>query len=132
VKSVRLIVLNLAMLGLAVLPVCLLLSTVEHLAWLGSRVVSLSALGDYLVFYATAVIPLLAGGLLHQVLLLLMPTRWPRRRLRLASVALSPTVPAFLVAATGGAVLFMLPLSLPLSVLLYSLAVRLPDRGPPE
>lgn len=122
---------NLALLALMIVPLVLVLVWLQALVT-GSdsarRVAyALEAGGFYYLVYIGGV---LAGGLAHQVLLVMLPRTLSKPRVRILAAVLAVIVPLGVITLgerAGTLWEFALPVVLGLAV--YALALRLPHRG---
>lgn len=120
---------NLALLALIALPLFFLL------AWIGDLIRGADwsrdsgyALGTVALFYLVSIVWVLLGGLVHQLVLIILPRTWSARWRRLVAVASTPIIPAVLL-LFGGAVWAVPSYSLPalISMVVYALLIRLPE-----
>ena len=99
---------NLGVLLVAALPLWIALEWLQAMifppTWL-READSWGSIGDafqmFVLQYLAMSIPVLAGGILHQIVLRNLPFEFSRRRKRIAIVATSPIVGTVLIAITG-------------------------------
>lgn len=120
---------NLALLALVVLPLFFVLVWAQALF---ARAADATNLGYVLetgsVYYLTNVVPVLLGGLIHQVIWLLLPNAWPGRRRRMVALLLAPVIPMAVLVSWGGPAGSLLSFAVPMAL---ALAVHvLLMRGP--
>lgn len=86
------------------------------------------ALGTVGFFYLVSLVWVLLGGLVHQLLLIILPRTWPARWRRLVAVASTPIIPLVLI-LFGGSVWAVPSYWLPavISLVVYALLIRLPE-----
>ncbi len=85
------------------------------------------------VYYVANVVPVLAGGLVHQLLWLLFPRDWSRTRRRLAAFVCAPVIPLAVLFSWGGSGARLLPYVVPmiLALALYVIMIRSPTSAEP-
>ncbi len=131
-ETIMLILRNLAVLALAVFPLCFLL------AWLQGLITGMPdthRIGYMLetgAFYFFSYLgPVLLGGVVHQAMLLMLPRGWPAVRRRLVGALLSVVIPGTVVLlGQPPDVLAWLILPMVLALVVYALLLRLPPTGP--
>lgn len=129
---IRATVANFAILSLLIMPLCMVANWIETTISLGRGGELGYQVSSLAVLYLMIIGFVLAGALIYQVALSLIPTRLRPGQRRMIALLLSPIVPSLLIAFSGGAVFYMMPVSLPLSTLLYGLTARIPtgeDQG---
>ena len=123
---------NLGWLALVMLPMFFVLTWVQALiaGAEGSRDLGyvVEAGGFY---YLTYVLWVLLGGLVHQILVFLLPGSWGRAQRRVVAILLTPVIPVLVIlvgeqpaTVTG----FLIPLILALAI--YGLLIHLPGDRP--
>ena len=86
------------------------------------------------VYYLANVVPVTLGGLIHQVLWVLLPRGWSQARRRIVAFASSPLIPLAVLLSWGGSAAHLMGLAMPMVLALaaYALVLRLPPDGPAE
>lgn len=120
---------NLALLALIASPIFFLLAWIRDLIhgvdWSQDLGYALGTVG---FFYLVSIVWVLLGGLVHQLLLIVLPSTWPPRQRRIVAVASTPIIPLVLI-LFGGPVWTVSSYWLPavISLVVYAMLIRLPE-----
>ena len=103
--NVKTVLMNLALLALVATPVFFLL------VWIQGLTTGAEGSGDFgyvvttgAVYYLNNIIPILVGGLVHQVIWVSLPEGWSSSRAKLVALLVSPVIPLAVWIAWGGPV----------------------------
>lgn len=120
---------NLALLAFVVTPVFFVLVWIQALFQQASGVTDLGyVLETGGVYYLSNLIPVLVGGIIHQLLLLVLPGEWTNTRIRSIAFLLAFVIPITVWLSWGGPVSSFLNFAVPMSLALviYVLLIRIP------
>jgi hypothetical protein len=121
---------NLALLALVAMPLFFVLTWIQGLLGQAARATDLGYVAETGgVYYLSNLIPVLVGGLIHQIFWLVLPRTWPSARRRIVALLLAPVIPVAVLLAWGGSAGSLLYFAVPMLVTLvvYVLLIRLPS-----
>lgn len=129
-SAVTTVVKNLALLALVAMPLFFALTWIQGLVGRAAGATDLGYVAEAGgVYYLSNLIPVLVGGLIHQVFWLVLPRAWPITRRRIMALLLAPLIPVAVLLAWGGSAEGLLNFAVPMLVTLvvYVLLIRLPS-----
>lgn len=125
---------NLALLALVVMPLFFVLVWVQALLGRATGATDLGYVAETGgVYYLTNVAPVLLGGIIHQVIWLVLPNEWPSARRRAVAFLTAPVIPIAALLSWGGPASSFLPFAVPmlLAFAVYVLLLRGPAPSQP-
>lgn len=129
-RSTATVLQNLTLLALVAMPSFFVLVWIQALLTAGTRATDL---GDVIetggFYYLANLLPVLVGGVVHQITWLALSQAWPTAKRRIVALLLAPVIPVTLLLFWGGRVVDLLYFGVPMFVALgvYVLLLKIPD-----